>query len=276
MSLPYWGSKKKLAKRIVDILSLESKDRHYYEPFCGMASVGMEVLRRGGFVSMTWTDVDPNVAWYWKGVQRGWLPSTKPISQAQWDELRSTSRMSMARCFYGFFLGWGGHFLLGRKPCDRNNEQSLRNVKERLREAAKLMQNSPLTIENAPFASLKPHRNSVIYCDPPYMLPVGKANVSRHFTNDEMMHLWQSIRRWLRSGCLVFLSASELPDVPDDLSITVVHRCDVLNSSSSIRAAQSKRAEYLLRVSLGLNSIPSTEHETRPYNGKRTWSRGKF
>ena len=87
MSLSYWGSKKKLASRIADVLREETGRTAYYEPFCGMASVGVEMLPY--FRTAVWSDADANVVLYWRAVQRGWLPSVRPITQAQWDAYRA-------------------------------------------------------------------------------------------------------------------------------------------------------------------------------------------
>lgn len=254
MSLAYWGSKKKLSSPIADILcSVGGEGRDYYEPFCGMASVGVEVMRCDVFRRMTWCDLDPNIVRYWNGVRRGWLPPTTPITQSYWDELRATSRPSMARCFYGYHFGWGGHFLAGKTLVrDKNTEHHLTNVRDRIREVGTLMrsQENRLHLDQCSFRSLRPRRGSVIYCDPPYVRTDGGSNQTRHFTTDDMNQLWDCMRRWIRQdGCIVFLSASERPKPPRDMSLTTVGKWEVYNNTASIRPhAPRTRSELLLLV----------------------------
>ena len=85
MSVAYWGSKKRFASQIADWIceyaANSGRGREtYYEPFCGMASVGMEVLKRGCFSKVVFSDSNGDVITYWKGVKSGWLPRAAPIS----------------------------------------------------------------------------------------------------------------------------------------------------------------------------------------------------
>ena len=148
MSLAYWGSKKRLAADIADALCADAPRRPfvYYEPFCGMASVGMELLRRGDCTSQQhWSDADADVVAYWQHVKRGWLPPTRPVSQAEYERMRRTTLARRKRSdrrsasppthvFYGLQVGWGGHMFLGRSPAASINKRShLERVRERVR-----------------------------------------------------------------------------------------------------------------------------------------------
>ena len=244
MSLAYWGSKKKLASRIADVLADAADGRTvYHEPFCGMASVGLEALPR--FRTSVWSDVHADVVLYWRAVQRGWLPSTRPLTQAQWDAYRASARPSVARSFYGFHFGWGGHFLTGRTLVrDKNTEAHLRGVRERVRVAGEAMRDHRVRVEHAAYWELRPKR-AVVYCDPPY---VGE-NSGRHFRPEDMARLWDCMRVWLRDGCAVFLSASERPRAPPGLRLDVVAQWTVYNNTASINPhAPRHRHELLLRV----------------------------
>jgi site-specific DNA-adenine methylase len=255
MSLAYWGSKKKLASAIADELCEHASGRarvDYYEPFCGMASVGIEVMRRSCFQSLTWTDTDENIITYWNAVRAGWLPDTRPITDAQWNRIRRSPRASARRSFYGFHYGWGGHFLAGRRPPDdKNSSGALRLLRDRIKRVAGDMQRAgrSLVIQRNNYQQLVPRRGSVIYCDPPYVRAVG-ANRERHFTDEEMRELWAAIRRWIvRDGCAVYLSASDIPRAPPGLRAHRVRSWTVYNNTSSIREhAPRHRAEHLLRV----------------------------
>lgn len=265
MSLAYWGSKKRLAADIADALCADAPRRPfvYYEPFCGMASVGMELLRRGDCTSAQhWSDADADVVAYWQHVKRGWLPPTRPVSQSEYERMRRTTLARRKRSdrrsasppthvFYGLQVGWGGHMFLGRSPAASMNKRThLERVRERVRAAGALLREAGAAhrVARRSFETLTPARGSVVYCDPPYVRADGKA-AHRHFSADDMAAFWACARRWVvERGCRVYLSASVLPAVPLGLRATVVRRWTVMNRSATGNAGPKTRAELLVRV----------------------------
>ena len=260
--ISYWGSKKKIARDIAEVLCAEGRAA-YCEPFVGMASVGLEVL--DCFEDVQWSDASPDVVRLLTAVQRGWLPSARPLSEAEWRSLRE-ARPSAARSFYGFHFGWGGHFLAGRSlPSDKNTSKSLLRVRERLREASGRMRG--VRIRCLPFWDVVPPLASVVYCDPPYVRSDGKAE-ARHFAPSDMARLWDVLEAWIRDrGCVVFLSASEVPTPPRGrLRLRVVRSWWVYNNTVSMNAlAPRHRREHLLRVRLAESAMvpPSTRARHR-------------
>lgn len=262
MSVGFWGSKKRFATDIADHLCLEGRRKgssSFYEPFCGMASVSLEVVRRGGkgchsFRSVVMGDKDENVVEYWKGVKRGWLPSPSPLSVAKWSSFKKRgSPPSPARSFYGFDLGFGGKFLAGRRPNpSMNHETHLSRARERVEEASSLLRKGNVTILQQDFRSLRPERGSVLYCDPPYSSSTtdgGTVNRSQHFSEKDMADFWDAVRRWISLRCSVFLSASRLPSVPNDLRLLLVQEWTISNRiQTSKRGTPRKRKERLLLV----------------------------
>ena len=275
MSLAYWGSKKKLATRIADVLCEEHPgDKfEYYEPFCGMAHVGIELLKRKCTSSSHWSDANVDVIKYWLAVKRGWLPPTKAVTDAEWTRMKGhgsarhsrsrkrskgsrrsssaspTHRTSrpLSHIFYGFQLGWGGHMLNGRTPGDYlNNEPHLKRVRERVKETAPLL--SSVDIKHALFQDVRPSKGSVIYCDPPYIRSDGKAQ-GRHFLHSDMDLMWACLGRWIRDRkCDVYLSASEKPKLPPGLRAVVVRTWSVMNRTTTINSGDNNRKEHLLRI----------------------------
>jgi len=255
MSLAYWGSKRKFAREIADVLCEHDSAPAYYEPFCGMASVGVEVLTRGCFTRMLWSDANADVVAYWKGLQRGWIPSTDTITQAQWDAMRRDRTSSARRSFYGFHLGYGGQFLAGRSPnADLNRPGPMKRVRDRVQETSRKIQSvgDKLVVRQQVCDALRPRRGSVIYCDPPYVLEEGKPNSNRKHVGVEAMNaIWQCIQRWVVDHeCVVYLSASrEARKTLSSLRLVLVKEWSVLN-----RMQQSKlgvahyRKELLFRV----------------------------
>ena len=256
MSLAYWGSKRRFANEIADVLCGHAGAPMYYEPFCGMASVGLELVRRGCFTRMLWSDSSEDVVVYWQALQRGWLPQTHPLTQTQWDGLKRTRSASPRRSFYGFHMGYGGQLLLGRSPtADMNRSAPLQRVRERLKEAAALLRTSrvALTVERLPCEALRPHKHSVIYCDPPYAVRGGGRTTSdpKHSSAGAMGKIWECIERWvLRHACVVYLSAArEAPEPPASLRLVRVKEWTILNrmQTSKLGAAQYRK-ELLFRV----------------------------
>lgn len=274
MSIGYWGSKKRFASEIVDVLERHGGKRvTLYEPFCGMASVGMEALRRDVFRKVAFTDVNENVVAYWHGVARGWLPSGKPLTDAEWSTLKASTRPSVRRSFYGFHLGFGGHFLAGRFPCaDMNRPSYQERARERLRTAFNMLKERSGAWEVAllRYEDLRPSKNSVIYCDPPYVVSTtdgGRANRKQHFSENEMARLWECMRRWIAErGCVVFLSAARPPKPPRGVRLTVVKKWEVSNRIQTSKTGSGRRTEVLLRVTLGPKTSPkrsSRKHSSR-------------
>lgn len=255
MSIGYWGSKKRFAKDIVDVLCrFAGTDVILYEPFCGMASVGMEALRRRCFKKVVFSDANENVIVYWHGLAEGWLPSERPLTVQQWTRLKQSQTPSVQRSFYGFDLGYGGHFLAGRSPCDSMNHRThFQNARKRLGEATDLLRrNGRLwSFQQRSYATLRPRPGSVIYCDPPYSIVTtdgGVNNRNQHFSKAQMDELWHCIRDWLGNGCNVFLSSARKPYVPPDLCAKTVQRWDVPNNIQISKRGSGRRTELLLHV----------------------------
>lgn len=251
MSTGYWGSKRRLAADIADVLCADGGTA-YYEPFCGMASVGMEVLRRGCFARMTWSDKSEDVAVYWNGVRRGWLPSARPLPQAEWEKLKRSRRASPRRSFYGFDLGFGGQLLAGRSPvASMNREAHLARARERVRAAGALMRaaGARLVVERRDCAAVRVPRGAVVYCDPPYLAPPGKDLNKKHVDKAGMTEVWACLARWRDAGAAVYLSAASRPRPPRGLRVEVVRTWRILNRiQTAKRGSAQYRTEYLLRV----------------------------
>lgn len=259
MSIAYWGSKKRFASEIADVLCAHgAPSRTLYEPFCGMASVGMAVLERGCFRRVAFSDASADVIAYWRGVAGGWLPDTKPLSQGAWTELRASRKRaapSPRRSFYGYSLGFGGHFLAGKRPCrSLNHKGFLSRVRERIRAAAALLraERGRWSFDCRPYERLAPARGSVIYCDPPYVVHTtsgGASNPGQHFTDAEMAALWERMRGWIRDrGCVVFLSAARLPPAPRGMYLEVEREWRTRNRIQTSKTGAGSRAETLVRV----------------------------
>lgn len=247
MSLTYWGSKKKLAGDIADIICTADA-RDYYEPFCGMAHVGLEIAKRGCFRKYQFSDVDDNVILYLDAILRGWLPPIEPITPAQWNAFRNTRKRSVKRSFYGMHLGWGGHFLAGTKLHEqRNKTAAYRRVRDRIKRAVSELQDEDINFHTSSFHTIRPTTGAVIYCDPPYMS--DSVHSERHFNHAQMGALWESMRTWIvRYDCVVYLSASKRPGPPPGMRTSVVKRWNVTNNSASMHGGTMRRQELLLRV----------------------------
>lgn len=249
MSVSYWGSKKKLRGAIADAIC-ECNASYYYEPFCGMAYVGMELLRRETTLKKHfWSDLDKNIVVYWKALRRGWLPRPLVLRQSSYTSMKHSKAFSPQKSFYGYHLGWGGSFFLGKKPtADKNTPRRLQATVRRVGSDAAVLRRNKVQISCKSHTGLKPLPDSVIYCDPPY-LSTKKSKC--YFSEQQMAELWESMHNWLQKGCIVFLSASKMPTCPPHLKLRKVNQWRVVNNTTTIISKAPKyRTELLLSVSL--------------------------
>lgn len=255
MSVGYWGSKKRFASDIADVLCRHAAPgKILYEPFCGMASVGMEVLKRDCFKRVVFSDLNEDVIVYWHGVAKGWCPSTAPLTDAQWTKLKTARSPSARRSFYGFDLGWGGHFLAGRSPCaSMNRTPHLRNARIRVKAASDVLRSrrAKWSMHLRSCFDLNPVASSVVYLDPPYELGTtdgGANNKNQHFSSDDMDRLWGCVRTWLRAKCVVYMSSARKPRLPPGLRFVVVKKWDISNRIQTSKSGSGRRTELLFRI----------------------------
>lgn len=158
--MKYFGGKARIGLQIANVIN-RFDDCTYWEPFCGMFSVGKHVnMYRYA------SDAHPDLIMLLKAVRDGWEPP-EALTEVHYNELKTMSP-SPLRAFAGFGCSNSGKFFGGyaRDKTGRNYALNARNSLLRLR---------PL-IQGVEFAC---HEYTygvdadIIYCDPPYSNTTG-------------------------------------------------------------------------------------------------------
>jgi len=155
----YFGGKARIGKRLAEVL--EPQQGRYWEPFCGMFSVGRHI-KSPRYAS----DAHPDLILLLEAIRDGWVPP-HTITEDEYNALK-TDPPSRMRAFAGFGCSNSGKFFGGyaRENSGRNFAQNAVNSLGKLR---------PL-IQDVEFGQHQYTENidaDTIYCDPPYSNTTG-------------------------------------------------------------------------------------------------------
>jgi len=197
--MKYVGSKRRIAKEIIPIMTKSRGGRTWVEPFVGGANLIDKIDgRRIG--------ADPNeypIALLRK-LQTGWLPPTE-ISEQEYKSIKESPEFYdsavVASAMIGCAFGgkWGAVY--ARDKEGRNYAQYFHNnVKE---QAPKLV---GIEFHCCSYDELIIPDNSIIYCDPPY------AGANHYKDAFDHVKFWQWCRDKSEEGHRVFISEYVAPD----------------------------------------------------------------
>jgi DNA adenine methylase len=190
------------------------RDKSYFEPFVGAGGVLKHMVpyfSGGNQQRVMANDINPDMMELWTAVvNRDWTPPTRPISRAEWEQLRDSPTKSPLKTFAGLALGWGGAYFQGyvKNAAGRDwvgeAARSVERYKRLLREngcVPKLYCQSYDTFDV---------RNCVVYCDPPYASTRSYNGVQQF----DSAHFWGVMREWSRPerGNIVFVSEETAPE----------------------------------------------------------------
>lgn len=163
--MQYLGSKRRLAKRIVDIISPNLRNRIVWDPFFGSLSISAEFAKRGvggGIAS----DGNKALISTYQAVARGYnLPDY--VSEAEYKEAKTYSDSDPRKAFIGigcsFGAKWFGGFARSR------NYNFAAGAKRSIERSVLLLLENNVEIYHADFLDITPEPlNCVLYLDPPY------------------------------------------------------------------------------------------------------------
>jgi site-specific DNA-adenine methylase len=192
MPLPYHAGKSKLAKTISKMVYKKAQEnpsiKNYAEPFSGMARVGIQVMqddKNKVFKKYIFNDVNPTITVLFKALKKGWLPNTGAITQKKWESYKKNKKPSAQKSFVGYTLGFGGQYLGGSKPCANKHsvkthsvtdwtEIMLKRKKKYLKELQPYFTSSKFVYKEKSVFDLD-YKNTIIYCDPPYVATAFRA-----------------------------------------------------------------------------------------------------
>lgn len=210
----------------------------YWEPFCGMCSVGAKIKHK----RRAFSDINPYLIALHKAMQEGWIPPTS-LSLEEWEYLRANKDENPALTgFAGFGCSFGGRFFQGYGRMVAGDDSSGLAARA---SRSMVQQSKPLkraVFRHGSYNDFQVPEGALIYADPPYegATKFGGIEVLNHKTFWADMEHWSSIAN-------VFVSAFEVPDGWEPVV--------TLNSPVTLRLPQegdvsrfAPQPEYLLRL----------------------------
>jgi len=207
-AMRYVGGKFHIRKEIGEYLNKIRKDKQsYYEPFVGSAWILAEIKDGPNYAS----DVNEYLIALWKALQKGWIPPSK-ITQTQYDKakkqvMENDGKGKMSKellAFIGFGCSfYGMWFSTYAKDGDANF--ALR-AKTSLLEKVKNI-HKDTKFKSISYEDLKPEKNSLIYCDPPYK-DTAQAYSKTDFDSEKF---WDWVRKMSKAGHTVLVSEYKAP-----------------------------------------------------------------
>lgn len=205
----YQGGKKRIGKKIFEIITLLEKDilgdekLDYFEPFIGMGSV-MKYFGKENKRKLFACDANEDLILLWKAIQKGWKPPLK-CSKTKYEQLKNSKKHSAERAFIGIVASWGGMFF-------RNYRLDYNKEKDFLGEGYRGLMNIKPYMKNVKFYKASSYdtwepSGMLIYCDPPY---IGNNLGSDFFIKFNHDKFWNTMRKWSKKN-IVVISESSAP-----------------------------------------------------------------
>ena len=193
----YMGGKIRIGRKIAGVINA-FEFAHYYEPFCGLFSVGCHV-RCGDRVA---TDTQPDLILMMQALQNGWEPPTQ-VSEDLYKELQY-AEPSALRGFVGFGCSFYGKFF-GGYARDKQHSNYAQMARTSLLKTVPALQG--VKFKCLDYRLCQFEENSLVYCDPPYVCVTDYS--TGQFNNKEF---WDWVRKQSQQQIVV---ASEYA-APDD------------------------------------------------------------
>lgn len=258
MPLPYHAGKYALSKRISNIVHNKLEEnpsiKNYAEPFSGMARVGIQVMQDDKdkkFNKYYFSDVNPRISILFKELKRGWLPKVETITQKKWDNYKNDDNFSAQKSFIGYTLGFGGQYFGGKSPRQERRGQPnfamnyQKSKRKYLQELQPYFTSDKFIYEEKSVFDLD-FTNTIIYCDPPYVLTAFRA---RKVWNEEKEdQFWKLLKKWLEpsKNNIVILSNSERTKKVKGLTVKKIYDSDV--NYGKWKKSNSLRKEMIFEV----------------------------
>lgn len=190
--MKYMGSKRRIAKEIGTYINNSAKAlgiTDYYEPFCGGASVAQVVNVKNRHCS----DINKYVIALLKFIRDGGFDTYIPkvITEEEWRDVKASQGTDKYpdwyTCYVGIYCSYRGRWFQARfkehvdktSGCIRNNLDSYKNM---ISEKAGLQ---GIELSNKNYWEIGDIKNSIIYCDAPYIntkgYVCGKFDFERYY-----------------------------------------------------------------------------------------------
>lgn len=202
----YLGGKSKLAKQIVEALTLEIGYAPIWEPFCGGCSVTVELARSGRHVLVS-DDCAPLIT-MWQAVQNGWIPPNQ-VSEHDYERAKVLADTDPLKAFIGFGCSFGGKWFGGYARGGFNGADPRNHAQEScgavIRDARQLETVTFVCTNFLDSSVIALLDRASIYCDPPYY---GTTGYGREFDHKLF---WLKCQLYVALGVRVFVSEFACP-----------------------------------------------------------------
>ena len=197
----YMGGKNMISKQLTDFIKsqVDPSKYEFYDLFCGSCGI---VKNMTEFKKVIANDIETDLYLFWKDdFALDFFRNEEEYKRYKLDPIPS-----QRRCFYRFFMSWGGRswggYLERRIYKDREKDRDFfSEFKNSYNKIKPMLKN--VEFHNKSYLDFD-MENSVVYCDPPYEGTQGYGSPFNH------IEFWQRMR-YLSKKNIVFISCEEHP-----------------------------------------------------------------
>lgn len=220
----YCGGKQKIAKYIHQAIKekeyeIYGEEKDYFEPFCGMISVGFEfakdIDKNKSNREIAVCDKNDNIISMWQELKEGWIPP-KYVSEKDYNTVKKDSKTKLTKrqqaetAYIGSAFSFGGTMLgmyRGRYQSREKMKNEGLNSRNKILKLSKLLQYIQI-VDSEDYSNFSP-KDLVIYCDPPYNYAgTNTVHGNKYLRNFDHEEFWNIMKKWSKNN-LVFVSEVE-------------------------------------------------------------------
>jgi DNA adenine methylase len=196
--MKYVGGKHKISKELCDFIisQIDPTQYFFYDLFCGSCGIVKNMTNRG-FKKVIANDIEEDLILFWKSDFSFIEPN-----EEEYKFYKKVEIPSPIRCFYRFFLSYGGKSFGGyaQRHCN-NNRNFFNEFKNSYNKIKPLLKDVEFT--NKSYLEFDVE-NCIIYCDPPY------ENTQGYSSSFDIEQFWDYMR-YLSQKNIVFISCEIYP-----------------------------------------------------------------
>jgi len=196
--MKYVGGKHTISKQLTDFIKsqVNPSEHEFYDLFCGSCGI---VKNMQEFKKVIANDIEEDLYLFWKDdFALDFFPN-----ETEYKSYKYNPTPSQKRCFYRFFMSYGGKSWGGylERHCNSKRDffQEFKNSYNKIKPILK-----NVGFHNKSYMEFD-MENAIVYCDPPYENTQGYGS---SFNHDEF---WERMR-YLSQKNIVFISCEKHPD----------------------------------------------------------------
>lgn len=205
----YVGGKTRIAKWVAEhaLLYANGECNSYLEPFVGSGAV--TALLAPHFKKVCLGDAHEDLILMWQAIASGWVPPAE-IDKELYYQLKQ-AQPSALRGLVGYGASFGGKWFGGytHTPWDayhqRHTKPHYGAAKASILKLAPLLREASILCKD--FATHRPSKRTLVYCDPPYAGTLGYQAVGAF----DSSRFWAVAEKWAEQGAKVIVSESSAP-----------------------------------------------------------------